>query len=103
MKETTSELITIEQVKKVATLVKVNVDGQEERLAQMFGETLSYIKILDELFTNETEGTYQVTGLVNVFQEAPHNKATLSQEAALQNAKDKSRNLFATKAVFNRS
>jgi aspartyl-tRNA(Asn)/glutamyl-tRNA(Gln) amidotransferase subunit C len=94
--------ITIEDVKHIAKLVKLDVTGEEETLAKMFSETLDFIKVLDELDTSDVEPTYQVNGLTNVFQKNETPKTTLEQKAVLQNAKDKTESLISTKGVFDR-
>ena len=95
-------MVTKDDVLKVSKLVKVPLhDDQVDKLAEMFSETIDYVKVLDELDTSKVEETYQVNGLTNVFQ-TPENKATLSQDAALQNAPEKLRNMIVTKGVFDR-
>lgn len=97
-----ADVISKEQVKKISDLVKVPLTETEvEKLATMFSETLKTIEVLKELDTSSTEETYQVTGLTNVFQ-TDKNTATLSQEEAIKNAKEKINGLIATKAVFDR-
>lgn len=94
--------ITEEDVKHIAKLVKLDVTGQEKKLAEMFSQTLDYIKILDELDTTNVKETYQVNGLINVFQKKDNPKNTLTQSEVLQNAKEKSGDFFSTKGVFDR-
>lgn len=96
--------ITTENVKKIAQLVKLEVSGQEVKLAKMFTETLDYIDVLDGLDTKGTPETYQVTGLTNVFQQTGElaQPTTLTVEQTLSNARSKSRNLIETKGVFDR-
>jgi aspartyl/glutamyl-tRNA(Asn/Gln) amidotransferase C subunit len=96
-------LVTIDIVKKIALLCKLDVSGSEEKLAAMFNDTLKYIDILNELDLSNIVETYQVTGLTNVFQkDASVLNATLSQTDAVKNAKEVLNNLIATKAVFDR-
>ena len=38
--------ITIEDVQHIAKLVKLDVSGEEEKLAKMFSQTLDYVQIL---------------------------------------------------------
>lgn len=94
--------IIVEDVKKIAKLVKLDVSGQEETFVKMFEETLDYIKILDELDTSKVGETYQVTGLTNVFQKEDHPKNTLDHTEAIKNARNASDDLFSTKGVFDR-
>jgi aspartyl/glutamyl-tRNA(Asn/Gln) amidotransferase C subunit len=94
--------VTIEDVKHIAQLCKLDVTGSEEKLASMFTETLKYIDVLEELDLSKINETYQVTGLTNVFQHGKDNLATLSKEDALKNGYEVIDDLFATKAVFDR-
>ncbi len=93
--------ITIEEVKKIAQMSKLNIEGDEEKFSQLLSQTLDYIKILDELDTSKVSETFQVTGLTNVYQDGSQ-KVTLSREDALKNVKEVIRNLVATKGVFDR-
>lgn len=93
--------ITKEDVLKIATLAKLDVTGDEERLAQMFSETLDYIEILNELDTSNTPETFQVTGLTNVFQDG-NQTVTLTKEEVLSNAPEVIDGLISNKGVFNR-
>ena len=73
-----SRKITIEEVKKIAQMSKLNIEGDEEKFSQLLSQTLDYIKILDELDTSEVSETFQVTGLTNVYQDGSQ-KVTLSR------------------------
>jgi len=92
--------ISKETVSKIAKLVKLDVSGSEEKLADNFSQTIKYIEILDELDTSKVAATYQVTGSINVFQDAITGTATLTKEQVLQNAPKKERGLVEAEAVF---
>lgn len=95
--------LTREQVLSIAKLVKLELtDAEVEKFETTIPQTLDVIDILKELDTNDVLSTSQVTGLHNVFQD-DNSSTTISQEAALANAKEKDRGLFVTKAVFDRS
>jgi len=96
-----SRKITIEEVKKIAQMSKLNIEGDEEKFSQLLSQTLDYIKILDELDTSKVSETFQVTGLTNVYQDGSQ-KVTLTREDALKNVKETARNLVVTKGVFDR-
>ena len=96
-----SRKITIEEVKKIAQMSKLNIEGDEEKFSQLLSQTLDYIKILDELDTSKVSETFQVTGLTNVYQDGSQ-KVTLPREDALKNVKEIIRNLVVTKGVFDR-
>ncbi len=95
-------MISKDDVVKIATLAKLDISGQEELFASLFSQTIDYIKILEELDTKDVAETYQVTGLVNVFQQGLENRATLTKEEVLQNAKEVTNGLISTKGVFDR-
>jgi len=96
------KIISKEEVKKLAVLANLDVSGQEEKLAGILSDTLKHIENLNELDTSNTQETYQVTGLTNVFQKENEKSQTLTETEALANAKDKAGGLFETKAVFDR-
>ena len=95
-------IISKEEVKRIAKLSNLDVSGQEEKLSKMLSETVKYIENLNELDTTNTPITYQVTGLTNVFQSGENKSQTLTKKEALSNAKENKDGLFATKAVFDR-
>ncbi len=62
--------LTIEEVRKLATLARINLTPEEEeRHAETISVVLDYMKILNEVDTNGVALTAQVTGLVNVVRE----------------------------------
>lgn len=91
--------ISIEEVKKIAQMAKMDVSGQEERFAEMFTDTLRKIQDLNQVDTKEVGETFQVTGLTNVFQDDLE-ECTLSKDEALSNSKNVVNGLFSTKGVF---
>ena len=96
--------ITKEDLTHIAKLSNLPLrDGEDEVFSQLLSDTISYVNVLNELDTSTTLETYQVTGLVNVYQKDDENVAMLSQEDALKNAKEVERGLFVTKGVFDRS
>lgn len=95
--------VSIEDVKKIAQLSNLNLTDQEfEMFAQLFTDTLKYMNELEELDTSMVQETFQVTGLVNVFQGVEDPAQTLETSEALKNAKDHTEELFVTKGVFDR-
>ena len=95
-------IISIEEVKKIAQLANLDITGDEEKFAELLSDTLNYVQILNELDTSNVKETYQVTGLKNVFQEEGKNTATLSKEDALSNGNKVENELFTTDPVFER-
>ena len=91
-----------EQVLAVSKLIKLDLsDAEIEKFEVTIPQTLDTIDILKELDTSKVVPTSQVTGLHNVFRDDSV-KTTLTQDLALSNAKETSRGLFVTKAVFDR-
>ena len=93
--------ISKEEIKKIAVLANLDVSGEVDKLSVMLSDTLDYIKTLQEVDTSNTEGTFQVTGLTNVFQDDSSGDS-LNKEEALSNAHEEVNGLFSTKAVFDR-
>lgn len=62
--------ITIEEVKKIAELARIELSpAEEKRHAETISAVLDYMKILNEADTSGVEPTFQVTGLTNVFRQ----------------------------------
>lgn len=97
---TVKDVFSKELVIKIAKLSNLSVEGEEAFYADIFGQTIDYIKVLDEIDTSNVLPTYQVTGLTNIFQTAK--PSTLSKDEALQNASQPLKGKFATKGVFDR-
>lgn len=92
-----------EQVLAVSKLVKLELSEVEiEKFETTIPQTLDVIDVLKELNTEDITPTSQVTGLSNVFMDDSV-KTTIPQDLALANAKETSKGLFVTKAVFDRS
>lgn len=95
-------VFTREDVARIAKLSNINLSDKElDFFTQVFADTVEYIKILDEIDTQDIQPTFQVTGLTNVFQ-TKGVQATLTQDEALQNASSRVKDKFATKGVFDR-
>ena len=95
-------MFTEKDIEKLSELVKLPITEEEKiKLAGMLSQTTEYMDMLNELDTSNVEPTYQVTGLVNVFQtDDLYN--TLTQEEVLQNAKIKKDGMIGTSAVLER-
>lgn len=79
--------ITVEDVKKIATLAHINVNDQEaQKYADQLASILGYIEKLDEIDTKGIEFKSQ-TDLKNVFREDIA-KESLKQEDVLKNRKN---------------
>lgn len=63
-------MLTLEEVKKIATLARIEVSPQEQkRYAETISAVLDYMTILNEVDTAGVEPTAQVTGLMDVVRE----------------------------------
>ena len=93
--------ISKEEIKNIAVLANLDVSGEVDKLSVMLSDTLDYIKTLEEVDTSNTEGTFQVTGLTNIFQDDSAGDS-LKKEEALSNAHEDVNGLFSAKAVFDR-
>lgn len=87
-------------VKHVAKLANLPLKpGEEKKFEKQLGETLDYVKRLEEIDTKNVEPTSQVTGLENVTRE-DETKPSFTQEEALLNTKSQHNGLFKVKAIL---
>jgi aspartyl/glutamyl-tRNA(Asn/Gln) amidotransferase C subunit len=60
-------MLTEEQIRHIAKLGRIALTDEEvERYTTQLSDVLDYMEILNELKTDDVEGTNQVTGLENV-------------------------------------
>lgn len=96
--------ITKDELKHIAKLSNLPLkEGEDAKFSKLLSDTISYVNVLNELDTSKVEETYQVTGLVNVYQKGDENVTTLTQEQALKNAQTVENGLIGTKGVFEKS
>lgn len=97
------DLFDIKTTKKMALLSNLSLDKKEQRyLTKQFNETVRIIDFLNELETQDVEGTYHVTGLTNVFREdAVQKDRILTQKQALSNAKRVYKSFFVAKGIID--
>lgn len=82
--------ITMQEVEHVARLARLELTPEEkERMLAQLDSILSYIDTLNELDTTAVEPTSHVLPMTNVFRE-DEVTPSLSQEAVLANAPDRS-------------
>lgn len=73
--------ISIEEVKKIAGLARIELSPAEERRhAETISAVLDYMKILNETDTSGVEPTFQVTGLTDVFRQDAVLACTVTKE-----------------------
>lgn len=86
-------------VKHTALLANLKLTSQEEKKFEgQLSSILDYVNKLQEVDTENTEETSQVTGLENVTRE-DNASPSLSQEEVLSNAKSVHNGFFKVKAV----
>lgn len=90
--------IDVSHVAKLANLPLT--EEEKKKFEKELGETLDYVKQLEEIDTKGVEPTSQVTGLENVTREDVA-KPSLSQEEALKNAKSTHNGFFKVKAILD--
>ena len=87
-------------VKHIAKLANLPLDEQEEKkLETQLTETLDYIKILQEVDTNNVQPTAHVTGLENITREDTAS-SSLTQQEALSNTKKQHNGFFIVNAIL---
>jgi len=78
-------MITIEEVKKIAKLARIDLNEKEEKMhAETISVVLDYMKILDEVDTTNIEATSQVTGLENIVRDDVVNECEYSDKLIKQ-------------------
>lgn len=90
--------VDINHLAKLASLPLTN--EEKKKFEKQLGETLEYVKRLEEINTKNVEPTSQVTGLENVVRE-DEASPSLSQEEVLVNAKSKHNGFFKVKAILD--
>ncbi len=79
-------MITEKDVEHIGSLACIDLTQEETELfAKQFNSILDYFKELDAVNTENTEPTYHVIGLTNVFREDVAEES-LTQDAVLRNA-----------------
>lgn len=88
-------------VSRLGSLLNLKLEENErEVLADKFSDTITKIATIEELNTTQISPTYQVTGLINVFQGTIPPTSSLTVKEALQNASHVDRGLFLHEGVY---
>lgn len=98
----TKQLITLDQVKHVIKLAKLDIDASRFKDFQKKLESImEYVKLVQEAPTDGVVETAQTTGLTNVWREdVVDDTRTFTQEQALSNAKKTYEGYIVVPAVF---
>ncbi len=74
-------MLTIEEVRKIAALAKIKLTAQEEeRHAKTISAVFEYMKILNEVDTEDIEPTFEVNELKNIWREDKAKKCDYGTE-----------------------
>lgn len=93
--------ISLDDVKKLATLSALRVTDEEAKTLQAeLQNILKFVEQLDSVDTNRVEPTYQVTGLENVWREDEIIDYGLSRDDLLKNAPNKQDGQIKVKRVL---
>lgn len=93
--------ISLDDVKKLATLSALKVTDEEARTLQAeLQNILKFVEQLDSVDTTGIEPTYQVTGLENVWREDEIIDYGLNRDELLKNAPDKQDGQIKVKRVL---
>lgn len=92
--------LSIDQVKKVATLANLTLASEEEKkFSKQLSKILDYVEELNQVDTLGVEPMFNVVNKENVVREDV-SEVGLSQEEALQNAPQKKDGFFVTSGIF---
>lgn len=93
--------VSKEEIKKIAGLARLALTpAEEERFARTISAVLDYMKILNEVDTNKTEPTAQVTGLHDVVRPDEARSSAIRTEL-LKNMPQTEADLLRVPAVFD--
>ena len=86
--------ISLEEIRKVAVLARLEFSPDEERLlAEQLGKILQYVEKLNELDTSNVEPLSHVVEIVNALRE-DRVRSRLSADDLLSNAPAREKNFF---------
>ena len=78
-------MLSEEEVKHIAKLARIALTDEEvKKFAKQLSGVLEHVEILNELSTDEVEGTSQVTGLSNVTRKDEIDNKGISREELLK-------------------
>jgi len=93
--------LTPDEVKHVAKLAKINLNGTEiVQFQEQLSEILDYFEVLKDVSTENIEPTSQVTALENILRE-DKSDTSLSVKEVLSGAKKTQKNLFQIKRILD--
>lgn len=94
--------LTNDDVLHVAKLIRIFIDTKDiESYKSQLNTVLESLEVLEEVDTEKTKITSQVTNLVNIFRE-DEIQDSLTQDEALSNTKSKRNGYFIVKKVISK-
>lgn len=96
--------LTKEEVLHLAKLVNLELsEGEVEKFRNQLGETIDYIKNLQELDTEGVEETSHTTDSKNItFSDGTKSERTFTQDEALKNARNKKDGFFVVDKILEK-
>ena len=97
-----TQLLTKDEIRHLAELAKLHLTDKEiEKYQNQLGETIEYVKNLNQLDTEKTTPTNSVVNLENItFKDGEKNERGLSQDEVLSNTKKKENGMFEVKKIM---
>jgi aspartyl-tRNA(Asn)/glutamyl-tRNA(Gln) amidotransferase subunit C len=96
--------LSVDEVKKIANLARIDLTPEEEkRHAETISAVLDYMKILNEVNTENVEITSQVTGLVDVFRNDISRDSGIQKQIIYQMPKVEENELVVPEVFENKS
>ncbi len=94
--------ISRDEILHLAKLASLTLNEAEiEKLTSQFGQTLDYIKNLEELDTEQVKPTNSVVDLSNVtFEDGTQNARKLTKDEVFQNIKNAKKDGFAVERIM---
>lgn len=88
-------------VKHVAKLANLSIsEAEEKKYEKQLSDVLEYVKKLEEVDTDKTKETAQVTGLLNI-KRADVSASSLSQPEALKSATSPQKGFFVVPGILD--
>jgi len=99
---TKNQALSKDEILHLAKLAKLHLTDKEiEKYQAQLGETIEYVKNLDELDTKNVEPTNSVVDLKNItFKDGEKSTRTFQAEEALANAKKQKSQMFEVEKIM---
>lgn len=95
----TTSSLTIDEVKHIATLAKLDLDEKEiQKFQKQLSETLDYVQILEQINTTKLKPTHHVSDKTNVYRE-DKTETPLAVNESVKNATRIQNNYFVIPSI----